>query len=171
MDWAGLFSWFEKLPSLSFSAVVVVGTLLLLGDSPTAWLGLTEYRAWVSFAFIAALTVFLSQIVYAAWRWATRQIANHRRTAARNSRLHDLPPDEKFVVAKFLQKNSRTVAVDTALHAVATLEKAGIISRSGGIAYSDDCPYILAEWAWQYLRKNENILKPYPPAPQQRKRA
>jgi hypothetical protein len=163
MEWSGLFSWFEKLPPLSFAAAVVTGVLLLIGDTLITWLGLTEYRAWISFAFLVSVTVFLSQIVFAGWNYATRRIAEHRSAAAKNSRLENLPPGEVFVLARFLQKNSRSAMIDYTLYSVAALEVAEVISPTSNSCDGNDRPYVLAEWAWQWLRKNEHKLKPYPP--------
>jgi len=169
MDGSGIFSavldWFHKAPFYAMATAIITAVLLLIGNSAADWLGLHEYRAWISAAFLISITVFIAQVLSASWSWGSGVFAKGLADKERNGRLHTLTPGEISILKVYLEHKRRTFPFAPDKTSVESLAHAGIITElplpSG---YSRiDRSYLLAEWAWLYLHKHPSLVGYAPP--------
>ena len=113
----------------------------------------------VAIAFIFAMCVLGSQGCAIFWdtvkRWKLRRnVSNQCR-----KRLQKLTDDEKLVLKRYIEGQTRTQNLDFTSGIVAGLAEAGILYRP--TIFSGDAPFFafnMTDFAWDYLHKHPESL-------------
>jgi Super-infection exclusion protein B len=156
-DWASVLEWLKR-PSFAFAATIILCTLLLSSEILN-WLGLGGFRWIVAILFLLALSVLLSQVIAATWASLRQWKRNSSVVANRRKRLQQLTHDEKLVLKRYIDGQTRTQYLDINDGIVAGLEQAEIINRASVTSVGMfTFPYNLTDFAWDYLNKHPGIL-------------
>ena len=164
MDFAKLIDWL-KLPTQYFFVVLlfcglVLGFLMIAPEDVLKALGLrdfrTEYRTWLGLGLIFAAATLLirggNSILQLVKRWLTLR--------RMKGRLHNLTPEERAILVRYLMEQSRTQRLPADDGVVRGLVTAGVIDRSSGInVWFYDADHNLQSWAWDYINKHPGLVE------------
>ena len=152
-DWASFLEWLKR-PFFAFAATVILALLLLWGDV-LDWLGLKGHRAIVSAVFLVSVSVLFAQSLAIGYgyvgRWKPR--------CSCRKRLKQLTRDEKAILKRYIEGQTRTQDLDFTNGVVIGLENAGCIARVCGVTYKYELTaFNISDFAWKYLNKHPEAL-------------
>jgi hypothetical protein len=83
---------------------------------------------------------------------------------SQKARLHNLTPDEKRLLRRYVQGNTKSVNVILPIeHTIQGLVNDGILRISAGDVFNDHYSeyreYTVHIWVWNYLRANPELLE------------
>jgi hypothetical protein len=156
-EWSSVLEWLKR-PYVPFSATLVLYALLYSNETLESF-GLGGARPFVAVLFLLCACILLAQILAnscaAISRW------NQRRVVAKKyrERLDQLTDDEKLILKRYIDGKTRAQNLDRFDGVVICLEDAGIIYRgSDATPMFGVFPYIITDFAWDYLNKNPGKL-------------
>jgi len=160
---SNLIEWFKTTPRYLFAATLVSGTALFLPNDMVNELGLTAlrnlYRPWLGGVFLVAGGLLAAHGLTAITIWLRKEITFRLDLRRAKQRLHDLTPDEKKLLAKYLINNTRTQIFPYSDGVVSELEALVIIRRASDLGtLLDGFPYNIQPWAWKHLRKHPELV-------------
>ena len=149
-------------PRYLLPVAIVTGFLTLGGETTLDSIGLKQirhqYRPWISLAFLASTAVVVGHLVTEGSMHLKKR--HEEREAQKNAlrRLHNLTTVEKVILARYIDRQTRTQNLDVGSGVVNGLEHEGIIYRASQIGHLDRWPYNIQPWAWKYLNKHRHLL-------------
>ena len=157
-EWLNLISARYLVP-----VAAATGFLVFASDTAIAKVGLTTlkqtYEAWIGGAFLLSSVLLASQSVFGVFDWFRGARARREWQREAIQRLHQLSPDEQYVLQPYLVDRVVTRNLDFTNGAVATLEHEGIITKAASIGHIlDGWPYRIQDWAHDYLRLHPELL-------------
>lgn len=153
-----------KLPAKTTVAVCIATAILLFSSEKIlASLGLgsfvNDFRSYIGVLFLVTFCISAVTLVFkiAAFikPWATQAfwIRQHAR------RLHSLTPDEKAILSQYIVNNTRSQSLSVQSGTVNALVAEKIIFRASSLGSLSGFDYVIQPWAWEYLKKNPNLLE------------
>jgi hypothetical protein len=155
-----ILDWLRRVPGGFLLAVsIVLGLLIFLPDSVADTLAVKEfrtaYRMFLGPALLLAASFGLTKLITAAWHlWRDRRNAN-----SRIRQLHELTPEEKGYLRRFLIDGVNTIHVAFGDGVAGGLEAKGIIYVSSDtVNILEGIAYNLHSWARKELSENVGLL-------------
>ena len=154
----------------AWSLVVVIGLMLWGPDRFVSGLGLAAfvggYRAWLGLFFLLALIAALTPLCRPLGEAISAFYMRFRVVFRGKKRLKHLTPGEKRILKSFIDKNTRIQRLTFDSGIIVGLEFDDIIYRAtdasettpGGSVLVD---FSIRPWAWNYLRRNPNLLEQF----------
>lgn len=163
---------FIDLASLSLRNTLTLtfasGLFLFVNEELAMTLGIAqfrqEFRSWIAVMFILSLSLSASKIALQIGDYFLRHLNYWRNIRIGTQKLANLTSQEKAILRGFLHKNTKTQTLGMESGVVHGLEVAMILYRSSRVATQWAGPgygidYNILDWAWNYLKKNPNLLK------------
>ena len=157
-----------KLPKDLAWPIVIVSALLLWGpDAFKDGLGLNlfiaEYRKWIGVVFLFFLVVGLLPVVPFFVRLVKDKHKKNQLISWSKNRLKDLTPGEKEILKYYIVINTRSQDLDIRNGEVSKLISDGFLYLASNVSYggrrgSFTLPVNINNWAWDYLRKERELL-------------
>lgn len=142
----------------------VVTGVLIFGP---AWLlqrlGLADFvaanRGWIGFAFLVSIALVMFHVLAAGWARLAAAYAHMTAVSRGKRRLHDLTPEEKTILRRYVSGNTRTVKLPLSSGIASGLISAQIIYTSASIGdMLHGFAHNIQPWAWRYLKKHPSLL-------------
>lgn len=155
-------------PRLAVAILLVFGFLLFVPTLPRDAAPLIQrYKLGIEFAFLVSAAVTVTYIGSWLWRVSGELIRQwlHRRRVRR--RLHNLTLEEKYILQRYMESQSRTSYLKMNDGVVGSLVEAGIIYPAPiSYARGSTFAYNISDIAWAYLvAHNELVATPENPKP------
>jgi hypothetical protein len=159
--------WLESLVALPTWLLIAVllgsSVLLFVPAAFQAQVGLGSLppviRTWVGVFWLVSAALFAGKLPAGTGHSAVGVVRAIRARRAAITRLHELTPAEKELLAGFLHTSSRSQALEISSGTAITLEQAGIIRRGSNIGIAFQFfPYVINEFAWRYLKRHPDLL-------------
>src|SRR3972149_3739376 len=146
----------DQTPKFAFAGFVVSSFILFFPNQYLALTGLNAvtYRVEVAFVFLICAALLVWEIFTGIGKW------NNSKRGSRNAkrRLHNLTPEEKEILCGYIEGNTRTQTLNSSNAIVYGLCQVKIIYLATPNKYAL-ANYDIADWAWDYLKKNTYLLK------------
>jgi len=164
MDASKLIDWLKLTPRYLFAISLGTGLLLFGPMSVLERLGLfkflAEYRAWLGTVFIAATTIWVSHGLAQVGNVGLAWLKEKNAIRIRRSELKDLSPQERAILRKFIDGNTKTIALNIRSGVHAALELRQVIYRASTVSsYDTYFDYNIQPWAWDYLRGHQKVIE------------
>lgn len=156
------------LPILLASGFVLFAPLALLKIlSVDQWRD--ENNAYLGLSFVLSVAVVGCEYILIIAKWALKKYRVFLAMRTAQSRLKSLTPKEKKILAGYLHKETRTCHFWCEDGVIAGLYQAKILYPAVQQANVDRFPFNISDWAWDYLKKNPNLLDGVPAEEQPKK--
>lgn len=164
MDWNKIIEWLKLSPKYLFSVAVVSGALLFGPDLFLKRLGLdlfiADYRKYIGVVFLGVNVLLFAHIFSFTYSYFSKIVENILFLQKRRKRLHSLTDEEKSILSGYISNNTRSQDFECTNGVVLGLEMEKIIFRVSDLSsYFTNFPYNIQPWAWEYLKKNPELLK------------
>ena len=146
--------------------IFIVCTLLIL--MPADLLGIigvdkikTEYASIIGVTLLLSGSILFSHFLFKAFPILSNYAKNIRSTYSQRKRLRQLTEDEKQLLKKYIDSNTRVRPVSIYSGIATDLSRSGILYRSTQSVQPahHTCDYTLSGWAYKYLKRKEYLLK------------
>lgn len=165
-------AWLKLSPVLLAVLALVVASMLWAPAWYIDGLGLKSFieenRKYLGVAFLGFTAGAVAPALVVSFRKAVRSIQVLKLKHKAKQRLQNLTPEEKAILRRFIDRDSRAQELDIGSGVTTALVKANIISAAGlsgtSIHYFEYTPegmmgpYNIQPWSWDYLQKNKSLL-------------
>jgi hypothetical protein len=165
-DWLGNIKSWLSLSLRQVTIVAVVGLLLLfLPDNLIQSLGVANllniYRPWVGIVTLVASVYIVVGVVFNAGDKIIEKVKGRWRVRQGIKSLESLTPPERQLLCEYIENETQTASVNVASGVVLGLQGKGILYQASivGSLY-DGWDFNIRPWAYEYLRKHPELLKP-----------
>ena len=164
MDLSKLPDWLKLKPRHLFGLVLAAGILLFSPAALLERLGMTEllmhYRGWIGVVFVASAAVWLAHGLAPAARSVVAWLQEVRQMRTRRATLKHLSPQERAILRRFMDGDTKTITLNISSGVHAGLESRQVIYRASSLSRSFyDFDYNIQPWAWDYLREHPEVLE------------
>jgi hypothetical protein len=167
-------------PKLLLRLSFLAGSILLLLPNLFGWLDeelIRTIEGFVGYGMLLSLLSILLLVI--AYQRLSYHLTNRDNSSAKASteqsqadetdeealrksfekHLHQLSPDEKALLKQFIDGNTKTKRLDLTHSTAMGLASRGILYRPvPQVTAYGLVTYALQHWAWEYLKKNSNLL-------------
>jgi hypothetical protein len=176
--WGGIVKLYEASPRFMVALAIVAALFLFLPASALTWFALdpiiAKYHGWISGIFLFSSVVTITYPITTGWDRSLSFLKGRQRLKRGEKRLHLLDTKEKAILNSYVSQNTRTQYFDYNNGAVAHLQLSGILLCPRKCVRTDKAPFVLADWAWDYLHKHPELLlldgNPLPDLPPRKRR-
>jgi len=160
-----LTEWLKLAPRYVFAVCFATGILLVARPSDLATLGLeqfmNQYRSWFGVAFVASISLLLAHAGATGFGWVRKEWRWRRHLVHGRRRLRELTSDEREILARYLENDTRAQFLAVSCGVTAGLADAGIIYRSANLSSTDGISfaYNIQPWAWDQLREHPELVE------------
>lgn len=159
--WTAIVEYFRKVPAAFLVAVLVtLGLVLFVPDKYAQILAIdtfrNQYRIFLGPAFLLVLAFITARLyTHLAARHAERKALKEREET-----LHNLTPEEKGYLSKFIHEEMNSIYVGMDDGVMAGLRKKGITYLAAQMgSLLEGFAFNLQPWARDYLQNNPHLLE------------
>ncbi|MFZ5856510.1 MAG: super-infection exclusion protein B [Chloroflexota bacterium] len=154
--------WLKILPRYFFPIAIITGLFLFGPQYLTDAFGLTKpiqtNKIYLSIVFLFSASFVLYDWVTELVKLFRNILQKKRLIKIRNNKLQNLTTDEKIVLQKYIQSKEKVQYFSIRSGTVLLLEHNGILKRATTIGDIFFWPFMIENWAWNYLNKHKNLL-------------
>ncbi|MFV1950331.1 MAG: superinfection exclusion B family protein [Nitrospinota bacterium] len=163
-----LLNWVKAPKHLAWPLVIVSGLLLWGPDAFKNGLGLepfiNEYRKWLGVVFLFFLIVGLQPIAPFVTQKVKEKYKRLESEKRAKIKINDLTPGEKAILKYYIKNNTRTQDLSIQDGDVSKLISDGFLYLASQVSYggmrgSFTFPVNITDWAWNYIRRNPDVLE------------
>jgi hypothetical protein len=154
-----------KLPAkIVFALCIAAGLLLFPPDNILKVLGLELFvnanRPYIGGLFVITFCLLVVSALVTLAKFVKPWIVQAFWINQHKKRLQSLNPEEKEILAYYIQNQTRSQSLDYRSGIVNALEHEKIIYRGSNLGlYGFSFAYIIQPWAWEYLNENHQLLE------------
>lgn len=155
-----------KLPAKTLLALcIAAGLLLFPPDNFLKTLGLDALvnanRPYIGTLFVVTLCLLTVSVLAAFAEFVKPWVTQALWIKQHVKRLRSLTPEEKAILAYYIENQTRSQALDYRSGTVNALVSERIIVRGSNVGYPGgfNFAYIIQPWAWEYLNENVSLLE------------
>ena len=154
-------------PKYLIGIIFFTGSFLVVGwfDRLRGFFGIksdlfNSVKVWFSIIFLMAISMLLSHIFDWMQKTIKNNIAKKRDLKDRQRMLNDLTKEEKEILNKYIEGNTKTQYLYYTNGVVRGLELQLIIFKATQISVGGTkFPYNIQPWAWEYLNQNKHLVE------------
>ena len=154
-----------KLPTKTiFALCIAAGLLLFPPDNFLKILGLDSLvnanRPYIGGLFVVTLCLLMTSALVTFAEFVKPWIVQALWIRQHRKRLQCLTPEEKEILAYYIQNQTRSQTLDYRSGTVNALTREKIIVIGSGVGHPGgfDFDYVIQPWAWEYLNENTHLL-------------
>ena len=118
-----------------------------------------KYRIWIGIIFLITTGFWLVDIILLIIKEAKSKYTGFHNSKAMEERLKQLTIEEKVILGKYINRETRVQTLDYANGTVCELEGYHIIYQASNISrHHTFFDYNIQPWAWEYLNKHKDLL-------------
>ena len=118
-----------------------------------------NYRLWIGIVFLISTGFWLVDIILLIIKEAKSKYTRFHNGKAREERLKQLTIEEKVILGKYINQETRVQTLDCTNGTVCELEAYKIIRQASNLSrYDIFFDYNIQPWAWKYLNKHKDLL-------------
>lgn len=158
-------NWLKTTPQYLFAISIICAILLFLKSDAIGILGLeefrTENRTYIGIVFLISTALLASYPIKSLADWAKVWLRNYRQYRYGLDFLKKLSPEQKIIIQKFMDKNTRSMTLEFDDGNVKELATYGIIylpHRITRLEYGRFTDYNMQPWAFDHLKKHPNLI-------------
>ena len=154
-----------KLPTKTvFSLCIAAGLLLFSPDNFLKILGLDSLvnanRPYIGGLFVVTLCLLVVSALATFVKFVKPWVVQALWIKQHKKRLQDLNPEEKELLAYYIQNQTRSQPLDYRSGTVNALVQEKIIVRGSNVGFHGfDFDYVIQPWAWEHLNENPYLLE------------
>lgn len=155
-----------KLPTKTiFALCIAAGLLLFPPDNFLKVLGLDSLvnanRPYIGGLFVLTLCLLMTSALVALAGFAKPWVVQALWIRQHSKRLQCLTPEEKEILAHYIQNQTRSQALDYKSGTVNALVREKIIVLGSSVGHPGGFyfDHVIQPWAWEYLNEHPNLLE------------
>jgi Super-infection exclusion protein B len=149
----------KATPQLVFASAATSAVILFGPERFIRACRLAELRELhgqsLGIAFLGATFLFIAASVWPAVRTRGERSLEDLK---RRKRLREATADEKFILRRYVERQSRAEDFNIRYAALFDLIREGILHKLTEEAELGEWPIGIADWAWDYLNKNQRFV-------------
>lgn len=158
-----LLEWIKLTPKYLACLLVLSLLLMFLPNNLLVFLGIKElrdiYRSWIGLTIIVTVSFLCVHGCIPLVNQAKVKCSERRKIKLGRKKLHDLTPEEKHILSKYLYENTLTQYFEVSDGIVSGLEQSSILYRSSDWSHRlYNFAYNIQPWAWKYLNKHKELV-------------
>ena len=164
MDLGKAIDWIKLDPKYLLPVAVATSILLFSPKALLSNIGLdgfvATYRSWVGLSWLLSIALLSSHVLSPLGKFLKHWVSEKIWIWHGKKRLKELTNSEKEILRRFIAGETRSQYLDFQNGDVNLLERERIIfmaSSTGNLIRG--MAYNIQPWAWEYLRKNRDLLK------------
>lgn len=163
MDISRVADWL-KLPTKTLAALCFVAAILLFSSTEfLSTVGLADlvetYRGYVGGVFLITLSLVFVNAAAATWTFFRPWVVQAYLIWQGKKRLQSLTPDEKAILAYYIQNQTRSQSLDIKSGTVNALQRDKIILRGSNLGTYFGFDFVIQPWAWEHLNNHPELLE------------
>lgn len=153
-----------RLPARVFVALGLASAILLFASVDVLdifGLGsfVESYRPIIGAIFVVSLSISVVSAFIVVSNFIYPWIAQAYWIRHGRNRLNNLTPDEKEILAYYINNQTRSQSLPIQSGVVNGLEREKIIVRGSQLGNLYGFDYVMQPWAWEYLNENPSLLE------------
>jgi hypothetical protein len=169
VDASKILEWLKLSPRYLLALALCTGVFPALSPPLLSRFGLDKIdapvRPWIGVAFLASAALLVAHLLEEAAVRIGGVVKGRLEERNLCARLRDLSPDEKEVLAKYINEDTKTRYLSVKSGVTGGLEAAGILYRSANLgSINFKFAFNIQPWAWRHLRKHPELLAAVPQA-------
>jgi hypothetical protein len=162
---SGISDLIKLQPKYLIGISIATGVLLFGTDTVVLkGIGLVEftdkYRVWIGVTFLIVTSLLVAHFVDDIRKLISGKRTERQVLAYGKKYLKALTPDEKKILKKYIEENTKTQNLNYTDGTVQELNNANIIYMSSSLSkFHTIFPFNIQPWAWEYLNKNKHLVE------------